>query len=698
MKANLRFLFMVVLIFCLSALSVTTIVDVKKAGYEGGGYYYISNNPRGVQQRAGLLLNALDSKKDRVSGTDDSGKHYWSEFSQVTLSQGRYPQSRGEYIAVEGSASEPSGNERKVGEYKETFTLNGIGRIFKLLPEDSIHITEIFIADKPDQKQEELLKNEGFVAINAQNIDRKINSELYNTIGMILRLFSIVLLCMALVSWISFLVKKVNDSGKEFQVFAFFGADRLETLLAYLYLQRRFLLRVFIEAFILYNLIGAAAAFVIDVNWFLPLDVVWLLCSFFVILSLGVAVQIKISALRWSGHNLSHKTVFCLLFLLLIIGTLIGIWLSKPVFVFTALLMFVIVLLVRRQSVLTKALFSRMGTISVSLFLVLCILTMINAVILSIWRDTNNREEETVQTTMPYNALIQTDSLPSTISDQSAYHRHSYINPVNGASVNGEQTHPLFYSTDLNRYKQYCNPNDAIGRDSVLIGRTLAQKSHSRIGSVLEVNGVKLTVTHIVDTNQYAGMMVYLSDQTFSKVFGDTGTIYYGTDLNNNEVKKHFKTEQIQTKAEYRRYYENSMSQVLLILYALNTIILIIGIFIAYRIFAIFIDFIRWKLNLMRGFGISFTEYAGTVYLQCMCIITATFFAVFIFFQPIGNYLTDRILEVTDSYFPIVYEPLFFIVTLAEFLLLVGAVSVISYRIINKSSIYRQYLQTTAEG
>ena len=695
MKANLRFLFMVVLIFCLSALSLATIVDAKKAGYEGEGYYYTSNNPRGVQQRAGLILNALDSKKDRVSGTDDSGKHYLSEFSQVTLSKGRYPKRRGEYVTVEGGGSEPSKNERKVGEYKETFALNGIGRIFKLLPEDSVHITEVYIANKPDQKQQDFLTKEGFVAINAQNIDRKINAELYNTIGMILRLFSIVLLCMALVSWISFLVKKVNDSGKEFQVFAAFGADRFETLLAYLYLQKGFLIRVLVETFILYNVLGAVAAFGIGVNWFLPLNVVWLLCSFFVLLSLGIAVQVRISAHRWSGHNLSHKTIFCLL---VIIGTLIGLWLSKPVFVFTSLLLFVVVLLVRRRSVLTKALFSQMGSISVSLFVVLCILAMINAVILSIWRDTNNREEETVQTTMPYNALIQSDTLPPTIANRSAYHRHSYINPVNGASVNGEQIYPLFYSTDLNRYKKYCNPNDAIGKDSVLIGRTLAQKSHSRIGSIVEVNGNQLIVTHIVDTYQYAGMMIYLSDQTFSKLFGDTGNIYYGTDLNNNEVKKHFKTEKIQTKAEYRRFYRNSMSQVLMILYALNTIILIIGIFIAYRIFAIFIDFIKWKLNLMRGFGISCTEYAGTVYLQCMCIIAAAFFAVCIFFQPIGNYLTDRILKVTDSYFPITYEPLFFIVTLVEFLLLVGVVIVISYSNINKSSIYQQYLQTTAEG
>lgn len=114
--------------------------------------------------------------------------------------------------------------------------------------------------------------------------------------------------------------------------------------------------------------------------------------------------------------------------------------------------------------------------------------------------------------------------------------------------------------------------------------------------------------------------------------------------------------------------------------------------------FAVFINFIMWKLNLTRAFGMSFTEYAGSVYLQFASIFASAMAAVSVIFVPMSNYLTGKIFDNTDAYIPISCSAAFFIVSIAETVILIGWTAVGSYRKIVKKSIYEQYLETVTES
>ncbi len=427
----------------------------------------------------------------------------------------------------------------------------------------------------------------------------------------------------------------------------------------------------------------------------MSVNLVLAVCVLLIICTIGIAVVAKVGMSRLK-INLSVAWIPYVLAIGLFVFT-VCFTRKSIVIVFIALISLLLLILLKNQSVITKSLFAHMGVVSASLLVVLSMIIMVNAAILSIWEDTSNREELTVETTMPYKTQIISTTLPSEVNNRSLYHKHWYINPIDGVMLNGKRTYPLIYSTDLNRYGKYCISGDAISNDSVIIGHVLARKADAKVGSEITINGKRLHVTHIAETEQYAGMMIYISDSTFKKVFGMTGNVFYGTDLSGNEVKKHFKTNKIQTRADYRKYYRNSMSQIILTLYSIDFLILLVGVFIAYKIFAIFINFIIWKLNMLRGFGMSFKEYAKAVSLQYLAIIGSAFYVVVVVFDRFSGLLTDLIFNTTDSYFPITYNLFFFVITMIEFLFVIGIVILLSYKNICKESIYQQYLHTSSE-
>jgi hypothetical protein len=688
-KANLRFLFAVVFLSGLSIASVGSIIDAQRSKYEGPGFYYASNNPNGVEAESSDFLTALNSADSAIMAVDEVGRAYCSKFDDIKLASGRFPKTAGEFIT-------PKSDDKKedaVGVYLETMAFNGNGDIYKMTDGQHLLVTSVVFSNEPEARERQFLEARGLVQIDGENVDKKINAEMYNTIGLVLRLFCALLVFTAVISWISFLVKHVADRHKELQVLNSFGASLRETVVSYFYLQRRVLVRIVVETAVAYNAVAAGVAAALGLNWFALLN--WALVASWIGVVVSTAAVVAIQSYSYVQRRVAIPSWTP--YALVAAGLAVSLVVSDSAVLLVGALSVGFCLWLRHKTVIARALFARMGTVSVALLLVIASVILINSVVFSVWQDALDKEDVTVDTTMPYSAMVQISELPATVSNPDAYHRHAYINPVDGVRIDGKRSFPLIYSTDLKLYAPRSTPQDGIGNSSVIIGTALARTLDVGAGSTLTINGRQLRVTSVADSYQYAGQIIYLSDDTFRDVFGETGNVYYGTDLSEEAVRADLGSgANVLTKQAYRSYYNGSVSGIMAIVAAVSVIILTVSAFVSYRLFSIFINTVTWKINMLRGFGISFREYAGSLLVTYLSITAGAFFLFSVVFPGTGDYLSEVLLNVTGSLIVIDYNLLFLGATAAQFLLFIGVITVLSFRSANRGSIYQQWLQTAA--
>ena len=713
LKANLRFIFTVVLLFCVSAFVAGDFISQKKAQFEGDGVFYTANNPKGIDLNSSELFEKLgnsdgnldDSAENGLNAIakDSSGKLLYSNFSSFKLSEGRVPQAENEFIAPENGSNktkDASGSnpdnapDSMTGRYKQTLSTNELGNVYRLQKSQNIKAFEITFNGEPTESQKDFIGQSGFVRINSQNIDRKIDAESYNLIGLILQTFSAVLMFMAIVSWLCFLIKTVNDSQKRLTVLKSFGATDFEASREHVRINRKALIRVSAEFFVIFNLAAFAAKSAWKFNRFAVLNLTWGATVLAVLLSVLIAVMIKFALMRNKWQFNSKIPLIAAV----ILACAVGLKISKPIFVFAAFAAAALISIAKKRFTIVRSLYSQMGAVCAALIAIVAMMIAVTAVGTSLIAETSGKEDKTIETTMPYETQIVGDSLPEGIDNPEAYHHYAYINPVNGVTLNSKQVYPLIYSTDLSRYRKYMDSDKPTDENSVVIGRVLARKANASVGSEIEFNGQKMTVTHIVDSEHYAGMIIYLPNSLFERFYGSTGNSFYYTDLPRKETEAYFDSKQILDREENRALYKNSASELLAGILIFCTIIMFATLFLTLKMFAVFINFIMWKLNLTRAFGMSFTEYAGSVYLQFASIFASAMAAVSVIFVPMSNYLTGKIFDNTDAYIPISCSAAFFIVSIAETVILIGWTAVGSYRKIVKKSIYEQYLETVTES
>lgn len=697
MKANIRFLFLVILLFTIAHTTIQSLVAEKKAEYSTGDIFYVSNNPYGVKADAADVVKIVKDLDANVIAKDADGRVYFSNFSGVILDSGRYPESPNEYISVVDKTTEEqrmSEASQQVGTYKESLSVNGFGDIYFLSEGKTLAILQIEMQKAPDLNQEKALRNKGFVQINAQNLDRQIQAETYTLIDLVINLVSITLLFMALISWISYVCKLVVDRHAELETLTSFGMSRQQIPLVFLAVRRQSLLRACLETAIVFLLAGGLAFFVLSHMSILNFLLAWLLAWSLILLTIYFAVFVqagKVLGLKSRGTKFMRILPLVIAAAALFLAGLSSSLDSK--FWFFLLLLLVLFVGLRR-AVLLKALYGSIGSSTFAILFMIAIVVTINSISFSLWTAMSSKEEITVVTSLPYKAVIRTDVLPAPYNQSQDFYKYAYINPIDGVLLAGKQAFPLIYSVDLQKYAPYNIEGDEIQKDSVLIGAALAVRNQAVVGSELVINGKTLKVTNIVYTEQYAGMMIYLSLETFTDIFGNTGNTIWFTDLDVSPLESMLSPgSSIHTRESYRQLYQASVSSFQFLILSLSAILLLISAFIAYQLLSVYINSIIWRVNVLRGFGLRFLEFAIPTTLHLLMIGCAAVTLVLAFAKPLTSKVTSMILENTDAYIPISVSPFVILVTLVGVIIFSFLISVLTYRSMSRLSIYQQYLQ-----
>lgn len=695
MKTVIRFILLIVLIHAVSTIALQSFQESKRAAYAHTGAYYVSNNRGGVLADPGDLIEQLADSSATIIGTDQDGRVLMSSFSTLSLVRGRAPARVDEYVAPDGGgsdcdSSDADGDSQCVGMYAETLTLNGLGDIYLMEPGTKVTLREIRCDREPDKAVADRLVDAGFVRLTGENIDQKINAETYSLIELILRIFSATLLIMGGVAWITLILRQVVDSSRQLQALAGFGASPWEIATSYVTIHRKELRRVAWETGSVFLVAGIAAALVTHWYWILLLAAAWMAAFALLIASLILVVFVKVRL----GDTARFQAPPSLLYILSVAAGAAGYMYTRSGLVIIAAVLLVIMEIVIQRHLMTSSLYRSMGATLASLLVILTVLTGLNVGTISIGIDVMRKENLSVDTTMPFETRIVAASLPDSIEDKHDLHRFAYINPVSGIEVNGERAYPLIYATDLSRYEDYVVSGSTLNDDSVAIGRALATKYNIGVGNTVNINGKVVTITDVVGTEQYAGMMIYMSNAEFEELYKGKGTTYYATDRPKEEVEDAFPDgTTIMSRADYRKFYQNSAAGTLSLVYGLTAVILLVSAYIAYKLFSAFIDFIEWKINLMRGLGMSRGEFMRSVIILFAAIALGALLVNLIFSGQLSSHLTQWILDSTDSYVDISIEPTTIGAVAAENIILIVLLSVFAHRRITRESIYQQFLR-----
>ena len=691
MKTVIRFILLIILIQLGSVITLNAFQESKKVAYEQAEVYYVSDNQNGILTDPASLMADLKGTTATIIGVNDHKKVFMSQFSALSITTGRAPTEADEYIAPEGaqdSDKEPEG--KKVGTYAETLSVNSLGNIYLMQGGKSLILREVRFKGEPGTPAIESVSKAGFTRLSGDSIERKINAETYSLIELILRIFSFTLLAMG--AWISLIIRQVTDSKRQLEALAGFGASPWEIATSYTTIHRREYLAVAAQTGIIYILAGVVASIFTSHFW-LPLFVATWSASFIILIgSLIAVVLLRLTPRGDEARQMSPPLIDTLI----VAAGIVGYVYTKQILTLIVSGLIIVIRVAMRRDLITSSLYKKMSVSLLSISIILTILTALNIGTISIGLNAMRKEDLTVETTMPFETQIITPELPSGLAHQEDFIKYAYINPLSGIEVANQRAYPLIFATDIQRYSSRITSGPALNDDSIIAGRALAAKYHVNVGDTAVIKGRKVTITNIVDTEQYAGMMLYVSSHKFHELYGSTGTTYFATDKTKADIVDAFPTDTtIMSRSDYRGFYRNTVAKTMAAVYALAFVILTVSAYIIFKLFSIFIDAIEWKVNLLRGLGLSMTEFMRSVILQFGTISLAALLTNLILSRQLSEHLTTWILNATDSYVTISVDAAIIAAVVTECAIIIVIVALFAHRKVTRESIYQQFLHTS---
>lgn len=129
-------------------------------------------------------------------------------------------------------------------------------------------------------------------------------------------------------------------------------------------------------------------------------------------------------------------------------------------------------------------------------------------------------------------------------------------------------------------------------------------------------------------------------------------------------------------------------------LIVLCVVVVVVSVMVIYTLLSLFLSSVEWKVNLLRGFGISKPEFGGALLRMFGLLCLAALYVCVVLGEPLTDLLTTLILDITDSYFEmlVTWEVVVGMVAIYAFLCLLLIVPRVLR--MNKLSIYQQHLLT----
>lgn len=694
MKGILHYLFLVVLVFVVGLEVLYGIQQDSALQYSTTDNLYISNNPNGIILSQEAIASIEETDGLLIIAEDESGRTQINDFTQIQLVSGRAPASVGEYLLPENSANACDAEDTTpVGTYAETLSFNGLGCLFYLESLDEAFVVQIQASELSGGELVNLLTDAGFIEVTSENFDKVIRSDMMALMGLILSAFIAILLIAGLTGWLALAGKKISDDKRNIQVLQHFGGSHAEVAWTYLALNQRTWIKIAGIYFVVYLLVAGVTGYLgISARLYL-FAVAWVATIAVLILS----YQLLTLCVNYGKPLTGVKAPAYLAEILVLCIGLGGWYLTQNLLCLLITVLLILLLQVRKRSVIDRAVFSQTRIVSSAIFVVLAAVTVCNMGVFAVAVNAAEKEDQAIATSLPYNVQFVAQDIPAEVPAelQAQLYRHYYINPVDGIEYEGTSYFPLIYSTELSKYQDYLDTEGELSDESVLVGRGIATKSGIQPGDVIAINGVSVTATHIVNTEQYGGMMIYLSDEKFVDLFGNSGTVYYFTDLPVETLEEYFpESAGLIDQETYREYYRNSVTSIMVMLIVLCVVVVVVSVMVIYSLLSLFLSSVEWKVNLLRGFGISKPEFGGALLQMFGLLCLAALYVCVVLGKPLTDLLTTLILDITDSYFEmlVTWEVVVGMVAIYAFLCLLLIVPRVLR--MNKLSIYQQYLLT----
>lgn len=434
-----------------------------------------------------------------VIAEDDGGRTQINDFTEIQLVSGREPNGAGEYLLPENSTNACDADDAtQVGTYAETLNFNGFGCLFYLESLEEVFVVQVQASELSGNELANSLTDSGFIEVTSENLDKVIRSDMLALMRLILSIFIVILLVAGIIGWLALAGKKISDEKRNIQVLQYFGGSPVEVSWTYFSLNKKTWIKTAVSQFVVYLLAAGIASYLGVSSQPYLFAMAWAVTAMIVILS----YQVLTLCVNY-GKPLTRINIPQYLAEIFVVGVGLGSWyLSKNLLCLPVSVILILLLQVRKRRVIDRAIFSQTGMVSIAIFGVLVAVTVCNVGVFAVAVSAINKEEKTIETTLPYNTQLIAQEIPEEVPEeiQAQLSPYYYINPVDGIEYKGADYFLLIYSTDLSKYQEYLDNDDPLSAGSVLVGRGLSSKSGIQLGDVITINGLPVTVTHIVDT------------------------------------------------------------------------------------------------------------------------------------------------------------------------------------------------------
>ncbi len=694
MKSSLTFLLVLFSLIIILNTSLSEYIDQRTEQFAGSSTYVSSN--------ANLLFDISDLESFLLSPHNitatDSTLIYFTDFSDVIMLEGRYPDDSLEFVSEE--ASEDIYN---VGIFQADLNMLNYDKIYRYSNQKNLAVLRIDFWSDIDDQEVYFLNNKGFVEVNDSNIEKVIGLETYRLTSLILNTFLIVLMIIACIFFIASTQEYYAKYVKKFEVFQSLGVSSVEAGIVFLKFHIGKILFSWVISlfFTCMLLLGKYFIFKGVLPFFMIEDLIFLLLLF-----LGSLLYYFVTATLYYirvAHTRGRKSSSVRLFAgILFYGAIILLMFLVDIKITYIFAIFIILVTIKLpKQFLTKVIFSMQNMYVGTIIMITSLVLVITAVLVYIPIDFIEKQERAINSIIISESVFRIDheAVDPALLQQFEGDQYYYINPINGIDHEGDSVFPLIKSTKLSYFNDYNIEGPSISSSSVLIGKGLSKDKGIDIDDVIQLNNMSVQVTNIVESEEYAGQVVYLSNDIFYEIYGELGTSYYISEMTKDELESAgLVLGFYMDKAEYTKYYNNSAKKILLIPAITFVILLLISFFVIFQIFKILILNSQRSINIIRSLGMKKKDYCISIYIFLLELHMVAILVALLFYTLYIFDFEEWILKVSGSLVEFQLDG----TVLLSWLLLLGLLQIIvvpmTYKKMTHISIYDQYKLTEVEN
>jgi hypothetical protein len=264
----------------------------QKEKYETEVVYYSANTSNGVIQSSEAFFHQFDRQNTLVTALSLAGdKVYLSDFSDIRLASGKVPQDAQHYISSRV-------DKKAVGQLKKDLMTSQYEKLYGFPSRAEVRVVDIAFKKPLSSQNKRYLLDNGFIKIDATNVNQKINAGFYSFLIFLIQILAVMLFFVLLVFWSVFLLKYFTENQKKTELLQSFGANKLEIIRTYLWINKNQFKHTFVELLVGLLVVTAVNAYLFQQNSLGQALGVLCFAQLFVIVSFSLTLYLKLCVVK----------------------------------------------------------------------------------------------------------------------------------------------------------------------------------------------------------------------------------------------------------------------------------------------------------------------------------------------------------------------------------------------------------------